>query len=177
MKANLLAAAVLVPAALFASSCADQRVIPSPPSTTQAAGPAPRPAPLPVPSAATSWQDVPATPGDWRWSLEGGQSVARFAAGRLTLRCDPASRTLRLERSETALPSTPVALTIRTQTQSRTFNAASQAGSLQVSLPARDPLLDAMAFTRGRFAVEASAMPTLYVPSWTEVSRVIEDCR
>jgi hypothetical protein len=177
MKANLLAAAVLVPAALFASSCADQRVIPSPPSTTTAGSPAPRPAPLPVPSATAAWQDVPATPGDWRWSLEGGQSVARFAAGRLTLRCDPASRTVRIERSETAMPSAPVALTIRTQTQSRTFNAAPQQGALQVSLPAGDRLLDAMAFTRGRFAVEAGGMPSLYVPSWTEVSRVIEDCR
>lgn len=177
MKANLLAAAVLVPAALFATSCADQRVIPAHPSTTPAGSPTPRPAPLPVPSATVAWQDVPATPGDWRWSLEDGQSVARFAAGRLTLRCDPASRTVRVERSETAVPSAPAALTIRTQTQSRTFNTVAQSGTLHVSLPARDPLLDAMAFTRGRFAVEVSGMPPLYVPSWSEVSRVIEDCR
>jgi hypothetical protein len=177
MKANLLAAAVLVPAALFASSCADQRVIPSPPSTAPAGSSAPRPAPLPVPAPTVAWQDVPATPGDWRWSLENGQSVARFAAGRLTLRCDPATRAIHVERSETAAPSTPVALTIRTQNQSRTFNAAVQAGALVVIIPARDTLLDAMAFTRGRFAVEAGGMPPLYVPSWTEVSRVIEDCR
>jgi len=25
--------------------------------------------------------------------------------------------------------------------------------------------------------VEGGALPSLYVPSWTEVSRVIEDCR
>jgi len=49
--------------------------------------------------------------------------------------------------------------------------------ALAVSLAARDPLLDAMAFSRGRFAVETAGLPTLYVPSWTEVSRVIEDCR
>ena len=48
---------------------------------------------------------------------------------------------------------------------------------LSVVLTARDPLLDAMAFSRGRFAVEAAGMATLYVPSWPEVSRVIEDCR
>ncbi len=177
MKANLLAAAVLVPAALLASACADQRVIPAPPSTSAAPTPAPRPAPLPVPSPTTTWQDLPATPGDWRWSQEAGQSVARFAAGRLTLRCDPTGRTMRVERSETAMPAGAVALTIRTQTQSRTFNATPQAGAVGISLPASDPLLDAMAFTRGRFAVEANGMPPLYVPSWTEVSRVIEDCR
>jgi hypothetical protein len=103
--------------------------------------------------------------------------VASFAGGRLVLRCDPAARTVLIERSETATPSGTTALTIRTQTQSRTLQATPRAGALQVSVPARDPLLDAMAFTRGRFAVEASGIPPLYVPSWTEVSRVIEDCR
>lgn len=44
-------------------------------------------------------------------------------------------------------------------------------------IPARDPLLDAMAFSRGRFAVEVSALPTLYVPAYPEVTRAIEDCR
>ena len=39
------------------------------------------------------------------------------------------------------------------------------------------PLLDAMAITRGRFAVEVEGEPGLYVPAWAEVTRVIEDCR
>mgnify|MGYP006891167444 CR=1 FL=1 len=43
-------------------------------------------------------------------------------------------------------------------------------------LNATDPLLDAMALTKGRFAVEVGAAK-LYLPSWAEVSRVIEDCR
>ena len=42
---------------------------------------------------------------------------------------------------------------------------------------ASDPMLDAMAFSRGRFALEVAGLPTLYVPSWPEISRVIEDCR
>ena len=44
-------------------------------------------------------------------------------------------------------------------------------------MPARDPLLDAMAFSKGRFALEVAGLPTLYVPSYPEVTRVIEDCR
>jgi hypothetical protein len=48
---------------------------------------------------------------------------------------------------------------------------------VELTLPARDPLLDAIAFSRGRFAVAVPGEPTLYVPSWTEISRVIEDCR
>ena len=43
-------------------------------------------------------------------------------------------------------------------------------------LPSNDPLLDAMAFSKGRFAIELDLMK-LYLPSWPEVTRVIEDCR
>lgn len=140
--------------------------------------PAPRPAYQPAPAGATTWADLPATPGDWRWSQEGGQSVARFASGRLTLRCDIAARSVRIERGEPGTPASGSAtLTLRTQTQTRALSAVPQAGTLAVSLGARDPLLDAMAFSRGRFAVEGGGMPALLVPSWTEVSRVIEDCR
>ncbi len=46
-----------------------------------------------------------------------------------------------------------------------------------VSLNPRDPLLDAMAITRGRFAVEVEGETPLYLPAWAEVTRVIEDCR
>ena len=40
-----------------------------------------------------------------------------------------------------------------------------------------DPLLDAMAVTRGRFAVETTGLSTLYLPPWAEVTRAIESCR
>jgi hypothetical protein len=48
---------------------------------------------------------------------------------------------------------------------------------LVVAFAAGDPILDAMAYSRGRFALETAALPTLYLPSWPEVSRVIEACR
>ncbi len=48
---------------------------------------------------------------------------------------------------------------------------------LAITLNARDPLFDAMAISKGRFAVEVGGEATLYVPSWPEVTRVIEDCR
>lgn len=50
-------------------------------------------------------------------------------------------------------------------------------GWVVTAVPVRDPLLDAMAFSRGRFALETAGLPTLYLPSWPELSRVIEDCR
>jgi hypothetical protein len=44
-------------------------------------------------------------------------------------------------------------------------------------LAATDPLLDAIAFSRGRFAVEAPGLPTLILPTWPEPARVVEECR
>jgi len=69
---------------------------------------------------------------------------------------------------------------IMTETTTRLLDgqpASAQSRDLAVTLSVRDSLLDAIALSRGRFAVEAAALPTLYLPSWAEVSRVIEDCR
>ncbi len=74
-------------------------------------------------------------------------------------------------------------ITIRTETTDRTLAAQVGVGPdagprfTIATLQARDPLLDAMALTRGRFAVETKEMPNLYLPAWAEVTRVIEDCR
>ena len=42
---------------------------------------------------------------------------------------------------------------------------------------ASDTVLDQIAYSRGRFAVEAQGLDTLILPAWAEVGRVIEDCR
>ena len=71
-------------------------------------------------------------------------------------------------------------MTLRTETQDRTLQARPGTGQAPLSVAvvaARDPLLDAIALTRGRFAVETPGQPTLYLPAWAEVTRVIEDCR
>jgi hypothetical protein len=178
MKANrgtriplVLAAAASV---AFVASCSERRVEPPP-------APAPTPRPLPAPPRPqpnVDWRDAPITPGDWRWSIEGGQSVARFAGGALVLRCDPGSRAISLQRAGTA-PG-PVPVTVLTTNGNRPLSATPLAGPppvLSVNIAARDTLLDAIAFSRGRFAVEMTGLPTLYVPSWPEISRVVEDCR
>lgn len=178
MKANLLAAAALAIGALGAASCAGPRVIPTT-DTPRPSAPSPRPvsAPSAAPPAAT-WIDNPATAGDWQWSTESGQSVARFAGGRLVLHCDRTAQVVRLARSERGAPgSGSVSMRILTSAMARQLTASPQAGAYVAEIAARDRLLDAMAFSKGRFAVETAGLPTLYVPSWTEVSRVIEDCR
>lgn len=176
LLAPKLAASILALGMTGLAGCTD-RVIPEATSTASTPRPSstPRPAQAPPPTASQTWADMPATPGDWRWSNEGGRSVARFAGGQLVLRCDPAARTVSIERAAGSAPA--AALTIRTQTQARALSATAASGAIVATVPARDPLLDAMAFSKGRFAVESAGQPTLYVPSWTEVSRVVEDCR
>jgi len=160
---------------VFTASCADQRIIPAPAPTPTAQ---PTPAPSPPPRRGIDWRDTPITPGDWRWSREGGQSVARFANGALVLRCELSSRTVVLQRQGAAQGRAMI--TVLTTNGTRQLPATPQAAptpALSVSFAARDPLLDAIAFSRGRFAIETPGLPTLYVPSWPEISRVVEDCR
>jgi hypothetical protein len=126
--------------------------------------PAPAPAPAPPPPAASSdWRDWPVTLGSWTYRRDGQGSVAVYGAASpiFTVRCE--SDRLSLIRSGVSGP-----LTIRTSTTARTVTGA---------LPASDPLIDAMGYSRGRFIVETPGMPPLVVPAWAEVLRVAEDCR
>jgi hypothetical protein len=174
------AIAALAITLVLAGSCSEQPIVPTP---TPAPKPAPTPAPTPtppppLPKPDIDWRTAPATPGDWQWSNSGGKSVARFAGGQFVLSCDPSAGKVTLRRSGAA--SGQVAMTIQTSSTRRPVTGSAQPGpppAIAVIFAANDPLLDAMAFSRGRFAVETAGKPTLYVPSWPEVSRVIEDCR
>lgn len=182
MKANPLPRLIAPAIAILALAGCSAQVIPPPPSApAPAPTQAPRPAPPPPPPPA-NWQDAPATPGDWNWSMEGGRSTARFAGGLLAFACDRASGRVQLTRQ--GLAGTPagtdVPLTISTTSVTRSVTGSQIRGpspSIVVNFAARDSLLDAMAFSRGRFAVQAPGLPALYVPSWPEIGRVIEDCR
>jgi hypothetical protein len=141
--------------------------------------PTPRPVatPTPVPTY-SSWMDVPATPGDWYYQAGAARFGPPQSEASLVLRCDRAAGAVEIARSGQA--AAPLQMVIRTEAIERGV-AASPAGSelpaIVGRVPARDPLLDAMAFSKGRFAIEVAGLPTLYVPSYPEVTRVIEDCR
>jgi hypothetical protein len=161
-------------------------VAPPPPQPAPAPAPAPTPAPVPVPvpqPTYSNWMDAPQTPGDWFYIPQAGASIAAFGPAErqpiFALRCDAASRTVSIGRTSASL--TPQPMTIRTESTTRSFSAAPAQGSVEhlvaTALPAADSFLDAMAYSKGRFAVEVAGEPTLYLPSWPEVIRVIEDCR
>lgn len=135
----------------------------------------PRPAPPPPP---VDWRDALRSPGTWHWQREGALSVARYGS-EFALSCDAASRQITLRRSAVAPAALPVTgpLTITTTSSKRLLSGIPDSAAVIAQLPGNDPILDAMAFSRGRFMVETPNTAPLYLPSWSEISRVVEDCR
>lgn len=157
---------------------------PTPTPTAAAAPQAGRQAPLPVSDPADDWHDRALTPGDWRYVQKQGETVAEYAADPLApapllaIACNRAARQISITANNIALPADT--LTIRTETMERTLPASSQIrGQARVvsELYARDPLLDAVVFSHGRFAVVIPRSPALVLPAWPEITRVVEDCR
>ena len=67
-------------------------------------------------------------------------------------------------------------MTLRASSTLRSVTATQGGlGSIAV-FEARDPLLDALAFSRGRIGIAVDGVETSY-PSWPEIARVLDDCR
>ena len=114
--------------------------------------------------------------------MVGGRSTASFglpgAAPLVTFSCDRGNARVLIARQGTASGAVPMML--RSTASLRPLNSdprLSSPGMVTAELGVRDPALDAVAFSRGRFALETAGLPALYLPSWPELSRVIEDCR
>jgi hypothetical protein len=159
---------------------------------TPSPSPAPRPVTTPVvvapqpprPATGGDWQDALATPGDWVYRKDERGSVALFGgAGQdalFVMRCDKAAAKLYLSRAGSKGSDPIGAMTIRTTTGLKSFRADDTGGTppyVATALPPSDPHLDAMAFSRGKFLVAMKGMVDLVIPSWAEVTRVVEDCR
>ena len=137
--------------------------------------------PPPPPPAAEDWRDGALTPGGWSYSNQGTGSEALFGASgyepSFAVRCDRSTRRVTLWRGAGAGANMMI---VRTTSTSRTLPVtpgADQGASVSASLSATDPLLDAIAFSRGRFTVEAPGTQMLVIPAWPEPARVVEDCR
>jgi hypothetical protein len=118
--------------------------------------------------------------GSWSYTAIAGGSQATFANAtgnpQLWMYCTRAAR-----RVSIAKPASAAAPFINVWTSSQARNVASAfnpaTGRLAIELGAYDPLLDAIAGSRGRIAFTVGTQPPLVVPPWPEVARVIEDCR
>ena len=147
-----------------------------------------------APLSAFDWRDVPLPAGDWVWVPRAGGSEARYGPGGqppiAIIVCDRAAGVVRLALPMTGPVTGPVngpmtgptrSATITTSTSTSTFVAQPEAvgvlPTLAVTLPVSNRMLDAMAYSRGRFRVEIDGMAPVLLPSWSEVGRLVEDCR
>lgn len=163
-------------------------VAPAPEPPAPAPTPTPTPVATPTPvgpaivRAPVDWLDQPITAGDWTYRSDGGVTRALFgdaASGtRFTIACEAAARQVKFWRA--AGDANAPILTFTTTEGARSLSATRVEGAqpqIVASVQPYDPLLDQIVFTRGRFAVQAEGTDTLYLPSWGEIARVVEDCR
>ncbi|KPF92792.1 hypothetical protein IP81_05120 [Novosphingobium sp. AAP83] len=168
-------------ACLLVAACSAPPVAPPPPPppVPRPAAPLapPPPSPSPPPAAFKEWRDAPQTPGDWRYAQREQGSVAQFGTV-FMLACNRASGTVSLIRSGASAVSLPMSIVTSSQIRALSAEPAPQEQpQLIATVRTTDSLLDAIAFSRGRFAVEVNGLSTLYLPAWAEIGRVIEDCR
>ena len=135
---------------------------------------------VPMQPAQTDFSYWPVSPGRWTYRAVTGGSEAAFVDGagatRMVIACGKLTRLVTLSRISAAPASS---LSFWTSSDSR--NLASRfdqpSGRIIAQVGGMDPLLDAIAFSRGRFAVSMPGSPALVLPAGIEIAHVVEDCR
>jgi len=118
--------------------------------------------------------------GNWSYATTADGSEATFEnltrQPQLTIRCTRSTRRVAILKNASAASPT---MWIWTSSQKKSLPATydSSSGRVSAELGAYDPLLDAIAASRGRIGFSTSGLAALVVPPWAEVARVIEDCR
>lgn len=118
--------------------------------------------------------------GDWAYAAvpDGSEAVFTNASGypQLWIHCARATRRVSVAMSAAAAaPFIDVWTSSATRRLAAAFDPARRRLTGQVE--GNDPLLDAMANSRGRLGFTAGSAAPLVVPAWPEVARVVEDCR
>lgn len=163
--------------ALAGCSTAPPEPAPAPPPVTPVATPAPAPAPL-----QGEWIDWPITPGTWTYRQDARGSLALFGEvgsdAIFIIRCDRSQRQLYLSRAGSVAEG--ARMTLRASAGQASYPAANSGGTpayAAIPVSPGDIMMDRIAYSRGRFAVETSGLRSLALPAWPEFSRVVEDCR
>lgn len=122
------------------------------------------------------WASAPRSPGGWAYRT-GGNARSRAVFGP---RGAPSFEIACTNQGGIALfrhGARAGAITVRTSATMKQLPGSAVAAGLSAVVPVNDAILDAMAFSRGRFGVEAPGVANLVVPAWPELARVVEDCR
>ncbi len=174
---SLILAGTLILAACSAPQPApvpQPRPQPAPPPVVQAVQPPPQ-------QQSADWLDWPLESGTWAYRADERGSLALFgpagANATVTMRCDKPRERIFLSVAGNRASGN---FTIRTSSTLKSF-ASAQASSeppyVAVEIVPTDPILDAIAFSRGRFAIEVAGLRSMALPNWSEIANVIEDCR
>ncbi len=157
---------LVLPVMLAVAGCAAVPTAAPPPPRPAPIAAAPIPAPLPTPTR--GWEDRAVDAGAWRYDA-GGRAATFVPTGGagplLTMACSGGG--IRLTSA--------LAGNVSLRTSAGTDQIRFDGGS--ATLPNRDPRLDRIAFSRGRFALETPSGGALTLPVQSEIGRVIEDCR
>ncbi|MEO0463810.1 MAG: hypothetical protein AAF127_11815 [Pseudomonadota bacterium] len=190
MKATYLTAAAALALTFGIAACSGEAPPPAPtpaptpsPAASISAPPPPPPAPVVTEPTFENYLDAPQTPGTWEFEDEPGEKLALFGVNPrqpiFLMRCGEGR--IALVRTTSDPQAVRRTMTVTTETTERRLQTAPVPGRqvplLASMLDPNDPLLDAMAITKGRFKIAVDGERTLYLPAWAEVTRVIEDCR
>jgi len=104
--------------------------------------------------------------------IPGPQASYGNGAPVLTIECT-ADRQIRIVRAGSGAG----ALSIRTTFGDRGIAASTRPDATVATIAPVDPILDQIAFSRGRFLVHVDGQADLVLPTWPEPARVIEQCR
>ena len=123
-----------------------------------------------------------ATPAEGNWTYaatpEGSEASFTSTSGSAQIFVHCTRSTRRVSIAKPASLAAPM-LNVWTSSLSRsvpsTFSPAN--ARLTIELANYDPLLDAIATSRGRIGFSAGSESAIVIPAWAEVAHVIEDCR
>jgi hypothetical protein len=119
-------------------------------------------------------------PGTWIYSPTADGSEASFVDAeshpQVTIHCTRSTR--RVTISKPVAAAAPF-MWVWTSAQVKNVPATYDSATMRVTADFGpfDPLLDAIASSRGRIGFSTSGLAATIVPQWAEVGRVIEDCR
>ncbi len=130
----------------------------------------------PAPPPAT---DAAVAAGVWTYEVDARGSRALFGMANtdalVLIRCERAARRIYI-----SVPGHEAGtLTLRATSMVKGYPARPTAGAFHyvaADIAPTDVILDALAFSRGRFTVALGTRQTV-VPAWPEFTRVVEDCR
>jgi hypothetical protein len=175
---------LLLLAPLALSACGE--VVPEAPSPQPKPVPAVPPvAPTPPPQATSdNWQDWPNSPGNWVYRTDSKGSLALFGRegvdADFVIRCTVSTKRIYISRAGAFPPGDTGRMTLRASSALKSYsvtNATDAPPYVAAELDPRDPQLDAVSFSRGRFIVSVKGASDLVIPAWPEFARVVEDCR